>query len=76
MKEQDNLHRHKCKLDSSTDYISNSRAPNFTLYGPASLKSTQDFQTLSEECNTAIELMQKMFNEKSLKVVELEIKAH
>ena len=76
MKERDDLKRRIKKLDASTDYISNSMKHNFTLYGPTSLKSTQAFKTLSEECDSAIESMQKILKEKSLKVVEMEFKEH
>ena len=74
MKLRDDLYRRKRKLDPSTDYISKSMKHNFILYGPDSLKSSQEFKTLNEECNTAIASMQKILKEKSLKVVELELK--
>ena len=74
MKERDNLFCRKLKIDASTDYISNSMKLNFTLYGPDSLKSTSEFKALSDECDTAIKAMQLILKEKSLKVVELEIK--
>ena len=74
IRERDDLYCRKLKLDPSTDFISNSMKLNFTLYGPDSLKSTSKFKSLSEECDTAIEAMQLTLKEKSLKVVELEIK--
>ena len=66
---RDDLFCRKLKLDLSTDYISSSMQLNFTLYGPDSLKSTSSFKALSKECDTAIETMQLILKEKSLKVV-------
>ena len=74
MQARDDLFCRKLKLDLSTDYISIFMKLNFTLWGPDSLKSTNSFMALSDERDTAIKAMQLILKEKSLKVVELEIK--